>query len=72
MPERIGRARQYRNVAYTLRRIARDSIDKAVIAAADEVARDYERMAADLERAARAEGPRSDDQSFSDLRPRHH
>jgi len=55
MPERIGRARQYRNVAYTLRRIARDSRDQAVSAAAINVARDYEKMALDLERAAAAD-----------------
>ncbi|HEX3430773.1 MAG TPA: hypothetical protein VHT03_07795 [Rhizomicrobium sp.] len=66
MPEWIGRARQYRNVAVTLRRIARDSVDRTVIAAADEVARDYERMAADLERGRPASEP------FSDLRTWHH
>jgi uncharacterized membrane protein len=67
MRERLDRARQYRNVAYTLRRIARDSVDAKVVAAAGEVARDYERMARALERKMK-----TDVADFTDLHNRHH
>jgi len=54
-------------VAHTLRRIARNSGDKKVVAAASEVAGDYERMARALEHNAKAAVP-----DFTDLLNRHH
>jgi hypothetical protein len=50
-----------------LRRIARDSVDAKVVAAAGEIARDYERMARALERKVK-----TDVADFTDLHNRHH
>ena len=56
MPERVARARQYRNMAETLRQIARDTVDEGLKVSAAKVADDYEQMAVELELSARRDG----------------
>lgn len=67
MPERLERAKRYRHHAEQLRTMARDWRDATTLQKVSELARDYDRMAADLERSAGAD--RHDDGRPDDLRP---
>ena len=56
MPDRLVRARLYRQRAEELRTIAQDFINTTTMQTLAAVARDYETMAANLEKSAGAEG----------------
>jgi len=55
MPEGLERAKRYRHHAVELRTMAKDWRDADTLQKVNELARDYDRMAADLEKSARAD-----------------
>ena len=65
MPERLERAKRYRHRAEELRAMAEDWRDPETLHQVTELALDYERMAAELERLA------AGDLAGGDLQPGH-
>jgi hypothetical protein len=56
MPERLDRARRYRDRAEELRTIAQEWMDADAMATLSSLAHEYERMAEDLELSATRDG----------------
>ena len=56
MPDRLMRARLYRERAEQLRAVAQDWVNDETMRTLSRIAHDYDRMAENLERAARADG----------------
>lgn len=56
MPERLERAKRYRQHAAELRAMVQDWRDPATLRQIGDLARTYQRMALELERSAEADG----------------